>query len=217
VRADIAIIIYRDLAQSNLRANSIVRWLQNFGLKSEVLPAQSVGAGAGGKAYLNANYRAVIYLEERRADSTQTDYSEGWSWTACSPGDIPIAYFGPIPSGQQPQLPADFPVIPFNAADPSTYYQFFHFPGFEPEAPRGRQLGTRMRFADGRLAWGRTINYVWSASSNWAGLFRVNIERLDANREVVIRPYWKEMGIEAPEPDNVAIGVRYYNRYFYPA
>lgn len=216
VRADIAIIIFKDLSQSRLRANSIVRWLQNFGLKGEVLPAQAVGAGISGKAYLNANYRAAIYLEERRADNPQTNYSEGWSWTAYSPGDIPIAYFGPIPSGQQTQLPFDFPIIPFNAADPSTYYQFLHFPGFEQENPRGRRLGTRMRFADHRLAWGRAINYVWDVGSNWVGLMRVNPERLDADREVVIRPYWKEMGIEAPEPDNVAIGVRYYNRYFLP-
>jgi hypothetical protein len=216
MRADIAIAVYRDLPSSILRANSIVRWLQNFGLTAEVLPAPVIGSGHHGKAFLNANYRAAIYLEERRADDAQTNYSEGWNWTTYSPQDIPIAYFGPIPLGQQTRLPADFPIIPFNAADPTTYYQFPHFLGFEPDNPRARQLGTRMRFADSKAAWGRTINYVWNGNGGFTGLFRVYPDRLNADREMLIRPHWKAMGLLPPEPDNVAIGVRYYNRYFLP-
>lgn len=216
MRADIAIIIYRDLTQSNLRASSIVRWLQNFGLTAEVLPAQAVGAGSNGKAFLNTNYRAAVYLEERLADNTQTNFSEGWTWTHHAPGDIPIAYFGPIPVGQQAYLPNDFPIIPFNVGDPSTYYQFAHFPGYETDNPRGRQLGTRMKFYDDQRAWGRTVNYVWNGSGGFTGLFRVFLDRLDSEREAVIRPDWEEMGIQAPEPDNAAVGVRYFNRYFLP-
>jgi hypothetical protein len=218
MRADIAIVNYFGSSLFRKRAAAITRWLQNFGLTCEVLEARNVPAGQAGKDYLNLNYRAVLYLENRRADDADPGYGMAYTWlqTTLDSGDIPIAYFGPIPVGQQRYLPSDFPIIFFNSSNPDTYYQFPHFLQFETDTPQGRSLGTRLLFADGKRAWGRAINYLWNSSQWYAGLFRVHLDRLDSNRQVMIAPDWNEMGITPPNPDNAAIGVRYYNRYFLP-
>jgi hypothetical protein len=215
MRADIAVIICKSTAELEERAGAIRRWLRNFGITAEVLAATSVGAGKRGKGFLRAHYRAAIYLENRLASDTDTSFNEGWSWINYSFGDIPIGYFGPILTGANGVLPADFPIVPFNYENANTYYQFPHFIRFEADTPKGRQLGTRMRFSDGRGAWGRTVNYVWVGSRR-TGTFRVFPNRLDVKREVVLRPDWQEMGFMPSRPEEIATGVRYYNRYFLP-
>lgn len=215
MRADVAVITHKGLEELLESAGTIARWLSNFGLSVEVLYAARVGAGKHGKNFLRANYRAAIYLENRLASDTETAFNEAWSWVSYMPGDLPIAYFGPIPMGAQNLLPPDFPIIPFDYQNSSTYYQFPHFIRFESDTPKGRQLGTRMRFSDGRGAWGRTINYVWIGSKR-TGTFRVYLNRLDSKREVVLRPDWQEMGLNPAQRDTIATGVRYHNRYFLP-
>jgi hypothetical protein len=218
MNADVAIVNFFATGQFRDRAKAISRWIGNFGLTSEIMTARDVGAGEDGKSFLNANYRAVIFLEGRRSDDADGGANQPYSWIATAPGsgDIPIAYFGGIPVGHQASLPSDFPIINFNLAQPKTYYQYPHFRKFEAENPRGRRIGTRLNFSNGKKAWGRAVNYIWDANQWYTALYRVHPDRLDSNRQVMAWPDLEEMGIPAERSSNVAVVVRYYNRYFLP-
>lgn len=213
MRADVCILIRNYPADKMI---ALRRVLQSFGLTGELLTMaqlMSLGGGSsqGAKTFLNQNYQAVLYLEDRMT-TEGGGIDQAYSWLPYSAGDIPIAYFGF--QAHRSGVPSDVPVVPFNLSDSATYWNP-HSGWMDPEQ-RGKYLGTRALFKDGKKVWGRFYHYRWGSGSFGSeyGLWRIDSSKLDQNREVVI---WLDP-VEFPTvPSDVCLGVRYYNRYLLPA
>ncbi|MCS6829838.1 MAG: hypothetical protein RMM08_05365 [Armatimonadota bacterium] len=197
---------------SRLPAGQVFRrMLLHFGISCDVMVASEVQR-AGGKNFINARYGFAVWLEYRYANRTDTTGNEVYTWLEYSPGDKPIFYIGGQVRGR---VPNDFPILAFNPADSSTYYQTERA---QYSTEDMRLVGSCVRLADNSAyLWGRFVNYTWPSSSAQYeyGYYRVDMSKLDNTREVMWRLDHARMGIPAP-PENHAVVVRYHNRYFLP-
>lgn len=187
------------------------RMLSHFGISCDVMVASDVQR-AGGKRFINARYRFAIWLEYRFANSTGTTGNEVYTWLAYSPGDSPIFYVGGQVRGAVPQ---DFPIRAFHPNNGATYYQTEQSQ-FSTEDMR--LVGSCVRRSDySAHLWGRYVNYTWASSStqNEYGYYRVDLSKLGTHSEVLWQLDHYRMGI-IPPPEDHAVVVRYYNRYFLP-
>ncbi len=197
---------------SRLSAGHIFRrMLLHFGIPCDVMIASDVQQ-AGGKAFINARYDFAVWLEYRYATRTDVTGNEAYTWLEYSPGDKPLFYIGGQVRGR---VPADFPVLAFNPADSSTYYQTERAQYATEDM---RLVGSCVRRPNRNdYLWGRFVNYTWPSSPSQYeyGYYRVDMSKLGNTREVLWQLDHARMGISAP-PENHAVVVRYHNRYFLP-
>lgn len=187
------------------------RMLLHFGIPCDVMVASDVQR-AGGKGFINAKYDFAIWLEYRYANRPDITGNEAYTWLEYSSGDRPILYVGGQVRGR---VPSDFPILPFNPADTSTYYQTERGQYSTEDMRLVGSCVRRPRYSD--YLWGRFVNYTWASSTTQYeyGYYRVDMSKLANTREVMWQLDHVRMGI-SPPPENHAVVVRYHNRYFLP-
>lgn len=214
------------------RTRNLQRILQNFGIDADTMRTADIptlsGSGYAGRKnrivdWQNTGYyQAIIHCENRLSSDTNGASGEydPYNWSKTSEGvTLPIAYFG-APNKQMwidSRLPSDLGIVAFNDADANTYYQILT--DFESENPRGRRLGTRLVFNNGKKAWARVTNYIFGSGTNKPAFFLFDPFAQTSNVEPVLQLDWTEIGVTKPQPQagDVVAGVRYYNKYFLPA
>lgn len=157
-------------------------------------------------------YDFAIWLEYRYANRPDITGNEAYTWLEYSSGDRPILYVGGQVRGR---VPSDFPILPFNPADTSTYYQTERGQYSTEDMRLVGSCVRRPRYSD--YLWGRFVNYTWASSTTQYeyGYYRVDMSKLANTREVMWQLDHVRMGI-SPPPENHAVVVRYHNRYFLP-
>lgn len=225
------LILSRQTGDNAVRTRNIQRILQNFGINADTMYVGDIptlsGSGYGGRLNRILNwqstgtYQAIIHCENRLSSDTNSTFYDAYNWSKNSEGvTLPIGYFG-APNKQiwtDSRLPADLGIVPFNDADPLTFYQLPGATDFEAANPRGRTFGTRLLFANNRKAWARVTNYIFGSGNNKPGFFLYDTTVEDSNRERVLNLDWTEIGISQPAGTiQPCAGVRYYNKYFLPA
>lgn len=204
------LIVVPTAGTREVSAGHLARCLQSWGIQTEV-GVSSVIQSKGGKSYVNSNFDCAIYIEYRKADNTGTTGNEPYGWVPYSSGDKPIFYLG----GQvRTGVPSDFPIKAFVLADSTTYYVYRS--GLYVSDETAKKVGTCVRRKDGKglPLWGKFVNYLHPSTPTDYSLYRVDPSKLDANREVLWVLDGTRMGISPP--DDHAVVVRYYNRYFLP-
>lgn len=228
------LILSRQTGDNAVRTRNIQRILQNFGINADTMYVGDIptlsGSGYGGRLNRILNwqstgtYQAIIHCENRLSSDTNGTFYDAYNWSKTSENvTLPIGYFG-APNKQiwtDGRLPADLGIVPFNDADPLTYYQLPGATDFEASNPRGRTFGTRLVFPNGRKAWGRTTNYIFGSGNNKPGFFKFIGSALTNDVQPVLHLDWTEIGV-TPPGDHLGdyiycAGIRYYNKYFLPA
>ncbi len=168
-------------------------------------------------------YQAVLVCWTQSATTTFTGYDPTlttWlsSWNAAD--DPPVVHFGAaISTSRTLSLPANFPIIPFDSANPdSTAYRWAN--GIFTTAGGFRnRIGTRVSLTrENRTVYVRAWNYRWS-SDNECAAYLVDQNLLSSESEILAMPDFPDaQRLNQPPTGKLPVfGLRYRNHYLLPA